>query len=567
MSFENNKMQIDIDNLFNQNTNDLSAIKELYRKFKEVEEKILQIKYNDSTLANKLKKEYENLKRIILDENIQVKLTNDIKTINSQLDTKANEINRIDVHTSNYINVKDFGAVGNGITDDTIAIQKAIDWSNSNGKIPIKLSGSFCVHELQWPDSPSIIGESINQSSLIYNGDGGEESSIIINPLTSGATPYHGFSNIAFIGWNGNENSTPCDSAYISKGSSVDWGFKLDNCQFKYFKGDVVDLKKCEIINFHVNRIRFDYCYGFAFALTGSNNTENRPININQLSYDNAITTSNPFGKKLISLGLMDNSLTIGKGVMLVNNGKGYCIKITNSRIEINRKLIPYNNQTSAFYLTGDTSDDVNITFDNVAGYTQYKSQYCPLVKSETKKVNFYFKNSSFGASQLLDIGDIKSNIGFGSRESQFLRNLQQDIGFTLNGNRMEYRNSKPNGTVYTLYRKGDIIFNSNPSVGGYAGWICVEPSIGYGRMATANITTNASIIDSNKFSTTGSNYLPIGMNIIITYNDDTISEHMITDISHDLKYTVDKTIDTSKTIKSINPKQPVFKGFGLIES
>ena len=87
MNNENNKMQVDIENLFKQNVNDLSSIKELYRKLKEVEEKILQIKYIDSNLANKLKKEYENLKKLILDENIQAKLNNDIETINSQLDT------------------------------------------------------------------------------------------------------------------------------------------------------------------------------------------------------------------------------------------------------------------------------------------------------------------------------------------------------------------------------------------------------------------------------------------------------------------------------------------------
>ena len=103
MPKENNKMQVDIDNLFKQNVNDLSSIKELYRKLKEVEEKITQIKYIDSNLVNKLKKEYENLKKIILDENIQakltndietinVKLTNDIETINSQMDTKAKEV-------------------------------------------------------------------------------------------------------------------------------------------------------------------------------------------------------------------------------------------------------------------------------------------------------------------------------------------------------------------------------------------------------------------------------------------------------------------------------------------
>ena len=92
MPKENNKMQIDIDNLFKQNVNDLSSIKELYKKLKDIENKILQIKYIDSNLVNKLKKEYEKLERIILDENIQAKLTNDIKTINSQMDTKVNKI-------------------------------------------------------------------------------------------------------------------------------------------------------------------------------------------------------------------------------------------------------------------------------------------------------------------------------------------------------------------------------------------------------------------------------------------------------------------------------------------
>ena len=90
MSNENNKMQVDIENLFKQNENDLSAIKELYRKLKEVEEKISQIKYIDSTLTKILKKDYEKLKKIILDENIQVQLTNEINDIKSRLENLEN---------------------------------------------------------------------------------------------------------------------------------------------------------------------------------------------------------------------------------------------------------------------------------------------------------------------------------------------------------------------------------------------------------------------------------------------------------------------------------------------
>ena len=92
MPNENNKMQVDIDTLKKQNVNDLISIKETYSKLEELQEKIRQIKYIDNTLVKKLKKEYEKLNKIILDENVQVKLSNDIETINTQMDYKANEI-------------------------------------------------------------------------------------------------------------------------------------------------------------------------------------------------------------------------------------------------------------------------------------------------------------------------------------------------------------------------------------------------------------------------------------------------------------------------------------------
>ena len=73
MSIENNKMQVDIENLFKQNELDLCSIKELYRKIEEMEKKISQIKYINSTLVDKLKKDYEEFKSEILNENKQAK--------------------------------------------------------------------------------------------------------------------------------------------------------------------------------------------------------------------------------------------------------------------------------------------------------------------------------------------------------------------------------------------------------------------------------------------------------------------------------------------------------------
>ena len=91
MPKENNKMQVDIDTLKKQNVNDLLSIKELYKRIEELGEKISKFKYIDNTLIKKLKKEYERLKEINFDVNLQIKLINDIETINSQIDNKVNK--------------------------------------------------------------------------------------------------------------------------------------------------------------------------------------------------------------------------------------------------------------------------------------------------------------------------------------------------------------------------------------------------------------------------------------------------------------------------------------------
>ena len=66
MSYDINSQQIDIENLFKQNENDLVSIKELYRKLEELENKIDQINYINTKLVDKLKKDYEKFKNEIL---------------------------------------------------------------------------------------------------------------------------------------------------------------------------------------------------------------------------------------------------------------------------------------------------------------------------------------------------------------------------------------------------------------------------------------------------------------------------------------------------------------------
>ena len=66
MYIDINKHEVDIDILKKQNENDLTSIKELYRKIEELEDKIEQIKYIDTKLIDKIKKDYEKFKSEIL---------------------------------------------------------------------------------------------------------------------------------------------------------------------------------------------------------------------------------------------------------------------------------------------------------------------------------------------------------------------------------------------------------------------------------------------------------------------------------------------------------------------
>ena len=70
MPIDINKHEVEIDNLFKQNENDLCSIKELYRKIEEIEKKIDQINYINTKLVDMLKKDYEKFKSEILNGGI-----------------------------------------------------------------------------------------------------------------------------------------------------------------------------------------------------------------------------------------------------------------------------------------------------------------------------------------------------------------------------------------------------------------------------------------------------------------------------------------------------------------
>ena len=185
MPKENNKMQVDIDTLKKQNVNDLLSIKEIYSKLEEIGEKITKIKYIDNTLVKKIKKEYENLNKIILDENIQVqldnkiddfnlKLTHDIETINSYNSQLTNDIetinSQLNSNVSNIINynIKNYGASeeldDNANIINTLISQISTEKGGGNILIP---KGTFKTSQILLKDNVNIIGT--GEESILKN--------------------------------------------------------------------------------------------------------------------------------------------------------------------------------------------------------------------------------------------------------------------------------------------------------------------------------------------------------------------------------------------------------------
>lgn len=203
-----NKHEVDIDTLFKQNVNDLLSIKELYSKLKETDERISQIKYIDSTIVKKIKKEYESLKKVILDENVQIEINNKINNVQKQIENFSTE----------FIDVKKFGVVGDGITDDTVAMQNALNHGGNlfvnegtyllSGELKFKsntfLKGVYGKTIFQKKEAKyiresdnserwtvlALIGntgselacENVTIENIIFDGNGGRENEVYIKP-------------------------------------------------------------------------------------------------------------------------------------------------------------------------------------------------------------------------------------------------------------------------------------------------------------------------------------------------------------------------------------------------
>ena len=94
--------------------------------------------------------------------------------------------NIIITQPNNKLDVKDFGAVGDGITDDHYAIENAISALNgSHGYIYFPPGKYLITKSLYLPDSCILMGESSNKTTLLFNLNGEAANCIILSKSQS----------------------------------------------------------------------------------------------------------------------------------------------------------------------------------------------------------------------------------------------------------------------------------------------------------------------------------------------------------------------------------------------
>lgn len=135
-------------------------------------------------------------------------------------------------------NVMDFGAIGDGVTDDTVEVQAAITaCCTAGGGVIFFPKGTYLVSNLTY-----------NRSGIIFRGVGNRQSVLWMKAATSGAmitpvdTPTYGYTDVTFeyMQFIGYDNTTAGSGCYDALGTRL---FKFYSCNFGYFQGYAVKIK------------------------------------------------------------------------------------------------------------------------------------------------------------------------------------------------------------------------------------------------------------------------------------------------------------------------------------
>lgn len=281
------------------------------------------------------------------------------------------------VHLETF-NVRLFGAEGDGTTDDSVAIQAAIDAAFGAGAPDLGRrvffpTGNYRITQaLTWRDC-NLVGDFENMAVRL-TWDGAAGATVLTKPTATEGGSSHGImSGIAFFAGT-NEPATWVDLT----ANLVDKHFYLDKVHFKDCTGDAIKVQRW--INIHWRNLRFDNIGGYAIRLSPDGTPTNQNLSSFMLSgftYDHR-RSSGPASGMILVDNSSDNVSNIG------------VLELANARIEINTAWT--GDQAVVHYTTVNSSPNPralglilrNITYQDSASM----ASDCLLFRDTTDTVN-----------------------------------------------------------------------------------------------------------------------------------------------------------------------------------
>lgn len=233
------------------------------------------------------------------------------------------------------LNVKQFGAVGDGSTDDTVSIQAALDtaaaMAAANGGLHVRIyfpAGDYHITDtLQW--SAGILEGSYVDVGANISWDGPTDGTMIERVLGAvGGGSYWGIRDLG-LSHGANDPGTFLDLTPC--GIGVDKFGRLDHVQMSQCTGDAVKVPGYD--NLHWTDLRFDSIGGYAIAVTYNGTEDNVSFLLERFTYTN--NSGAIAGKGLLGL---DNSAGGGVGPVTVEHGR---IEV-DSTLSGNKALVDY---------------------------------------------------------------------------------------------------------------------------------------------------------------------------------------------------------------------------------
>lgn len=150
---------------------------------------------------------------------------------------------------SDWVSVKDFGAVGDNATDDSAAIQLALDWANAQGGGEVVFPPGVYIAE-----NLTIYGNTTLRGAGTYNGDSGSTTGCILKLKAASA------------------NHLLQSNAYRNNLTAADHGIRIDNIAFhgNRYNGATGDLIVLSTAGARVTRCRVDYGGGHGIVISAA---------------------------------------------------------------------------------------------------------------------------------------------------------------------------------------------------------------------------------------------------------------------------------------------------------